>query len=255
MKSELEAKMEQQRNLRPLDVGGTIGRAFALVGQYPVKIFGVALIAGAIPLRMISYAMSGHTAQGVPAGIYTLPSFFGAIVIHTVVAGLLVGSATDQQLGIGSGLRRLPQVFAAGLLAAAGSVIALLCLLVPYIFLITRWSVVGPVVASENISVNQAFGRSSQLSEGARLRILGILLLVGVGGSLLVMASMVALAPFLGVETAIQEFSLQPVALTMRILVQTLTIGFMGALQCTLYAQLREQREGPLTDQLSEIFA
>jgi hypothetical protein len=149
----------------------------------------------------------------------------------------------------------LPQLFAAGLLAAAGSIIALLCLLVPYLFLITRWSVVGPVVASENISVNQAFGRSSQLSEDARLRILGILVLAGVGESLLLMASMLLLAPFLGVEAAVQEFSLQPAALTMRILIQTLTIGFTGALHCALYVQLRERREGPLTDQLAEIFA
>jgi hypothetical protein len=238
-----------------LDVGVTIGRAFALIGQYPIKIFGVALIAGAIPLRMTDYAMSGHTAQGIPAGINALPTFLVSIIIHTVVAGLLIGSTTGRDAGIGSGMRRLPQLFAAGLLAAAGSIIALLCLLVPYLFLITRWSVVGPVVASENISVNQAFGRSSQLSEDARLRILGILVLAGVGESLLLMASMLLLAPFLGVEAAVQEFSLQPAALTMRILIQTLTIGFTGALHCALYVQLRERREGPLTDQLAEIFA
>lgn len=251
----LGAKMEQQGNLRPLDVGVTISQAFALVGRYPVKIFGAALIAGAIPLRVISYVMSGYTAPGIPAGINSLPAFFASIMIHTVVAGLLVGSAVDQDTGRGSGLRRLPQLFAAGLLAAVGSIIALLCLLIPYLFLITRWSVVGPVVASENISINQAFGRSSQLSEGARLRILGIIVLAGVGESLLVIAGMLLVAAFSGVETALQEFSLQPAAMTMRIAVQTLTIGFTGALHCALYVQLKERREGPRADQLREIFA
>ena len=62
-------------------------------------------------------------------------------------------------------------------------------------------------------------------------------------------------APVTGMTTALQDFPSNPVALAMRTFVETCTIGFAAALQCTLYVALRESREGPMSDYLTEIFA
>jgi len=130
-----------------------------------------------------------------------------------------------------------------------------MALLVPYFFVATRWSVVGAVVASEEVGINAAFGRSSDLTDGVRLRILGLLMVSGVAQILLFALFVALLVPITGVAVALQDFTLQPAAFAMRLLWETLTIGFSAVLQCALYVALRERREGPVTSHLSEIFA
>jgi len=247
--------MEQQAGNRSLEIGGTIANAFGLMRQYPIKVIGLAFLLGAVPTRALYFGLSGLTDDTGSAALTSFAVMFVGLVIQVVLAGLLVGSATQQEAGIGSGLHRLPQLIVGGLLNALGSCIALICLLIPYLFVLTRWSVVGAVLANEDRGISEAFGRSSELTEGVRLRIFGLIMLSGIGQILFVMVGLLLVAPVTGMTTALQDFPSNPVALAMRTFVETCTIGFAAALQCTLYVALRESREGPMSDYLTEIFA
>ena len=247
--------MTTQGENRPFDIGCTIGRAFALIGRYPIKVMGLALLIGAGPTRALYYVLSTDQPTRGSIILHSLAEIIAALLIQTVLAGLLIGSATRQDAGIGPGARRLPSLIGAGLLNGIGSVIAMICLLIPYLFVLTRWSVVGAVLGNENRGISEAFGRSSELTEGVRWRIFGLILLSAVGQALLLMVGMLLVTPFTGTLVAGQEFTLNPFALTMRLAIETCTIGFGAALQCALYVALRERRDGPKTDQLTEIFA
>ena len=247
--------MKQQAESRSLEIGSTIASAFGLIGKHPIKVIGLAFLIGGLPTRALYY---GLLTDQPTHGTIILSSFAEMIagtLIQTVLAGLLVGSVTRQGTGIGSGLRRLPQLIAVGVLNGIGSIIALLCLLIPYLFVLTRWSVVGAVIASEDTGIGEAFGRSSELTEGVRLRVFGLVLLSGIGQALFVFAGLLLVAPVTGMSVAMQDFSTSPAVLTMRLIVETCTIAFAAALQCTLYMALMERREGPMSDRLTEIFA
>jgi len=245
----------EQSEARPLEIGGVFRRAFAMIGQFPLKIFGVAFAFGGLPTRLIYYAVSVQTAHGWPRSLVNFETAFLSEVCETIAAGLLIGSFIRNETGITSGLRRLPQLVAVGLLKALGCMLAAAVLLIPYFFVATRWSVVGAVVVNEDTGINAAFGRSSELTEGVRLGIFGLLILTGVGQMLLFILSVALLAPITGVAVAMQDFTLQPAVLSVQLLLETLTTGFIAALQCALYAALRERRDGPMTGHLSEIFA
>lgn len=247
--------MDQQAENRPLEIGSTVANAFGLIGKHPIKVIGLAFLIGGLPTRALYY---GLLADQPTHGMLILSSFAEMIagtLIQTVLAGLLVGSVTQPGTSIGSGLRRLPQLISVGLLNGIGSIIALLCLLVPYLFVLTRWSVVGAVIANEDRGISEAFGRSSELTQSVRLRVFGLIVLSGIGQILFVTLGLLLVAPVTGMTTAFQDFSANPIALAMRTFVETCTIGFAAALQCALYIALRERREGPMTDRLSEIFA
>ena len=247
--------MEQQNENRKLELGSTIGSAFALIRDFPIKVIGLAFVLGAVPTRALYYGLSGVTNDAGSTVLTSVAVLLVGLVIQVVLAGLLVGSAAHQEAGIGSGLRRLPQLIVGGLLNALGSCIALMCLLIPYLFVMTRWSVVGAVLANEDRGISEAFGRSSELTEGVRLHIFGLIVLSGIGQILFVTIGLLLVAPVTGMATALQDFSSNPVALAMRTFVETCTIGFAAALQCALYVALRESREGPMSDYLTEIFA
>jgi len=245
----------EQADARPLKIGGILRRTFAMIGQFPLKIFGVAFLVGGLPTRSVYYAVSVQIAHGWPRSLVSFETAFLSEICETIAAGLLIGSLIRNETGMTSGLRRLPQLIAVGFLKALGCMLAAAAFLIPYFFVATRWSVVGAVVANEDTGINAAFGRSSELTEGVRLGILGLLILSGVGQILLFLLSVALLAPITGVSVAMQDFTLQPAAFSMQLLLETLTTGFLAALQCALYAALKERRDGPRTDHLTEIFA
>jgi len=246
--------VNQPHQIRDLEIGATLGRAFALIGRHPLKTFGLALLVGALPMRALSYCLQLEADSGTRAGAVNLQQFFCYATLQTIIAGLLVGGVIfDGRPAIN--LRRLPQLAAVGFLNALGQCIAAICLLVPYLFVVTRWSVVGAVAAGEEVGINAAFGRSSELTEGARLRIFGVILASGVGQTLLLMLGIVALIPIVGQAKATQDFSSEPLVFAVQLLCDMLNFGFAASLQCALYAALREGRHGPFTGNLSEIFA
>lgn len=245
----------QHAEARPLEIGGILRRAFAMIGQFPLRIFGVAFVLGGMPIRLVYYAISVQIAHGWPRSLVNLETAFLSEICETIAAGLLIGGLVRNEPGITSGLRRLPQLIAVGFLKAFGCMLAAAALLIPYFFVATRWSVVGAVAANEDTGINAAFGRSSELTEGLRLGIFGLLILSAVGRALLFILSVGLLAPVTGAAVAMQDFTLQPAVFSVQLLVETLTIAFTAALQCALYTALRERREGPMTDHLTEIFA
>jgi hypothetical protein len=246
---------------RPLEIGTTFSNAFTLIGSHPLIVFGVSLILGALPTRLLAWATSVPASQTF-AGAKLLPSL-GAMVIQIIVGGMLTGAALivaqgdkpDPAAALRPGLQRLIPLILVGLLYTVGCVIGLCALIVPFFFLWIRWSVVGQIVVAENIGVSAAFGRSSELTKGSRLRILGLLLLAGLIQGLFAVLITLLVMPLAGLSADAVNLAADPAAVAVQALMETLVIGFTAAVQCALYVELKQRLDGPLTYQLSEIFA
>jgi hypothetical protein len=95
---------------------------------------------------------------------------------------------------------RLPALIAAGIVAGIGIVIGFLLLLVPGLFLLTRWALIPAVIVIEKRSAGDAFDRSWQLTRGYGWTVLGSLLLT-------FLAFVVTQAIFRAIFTALPRFA------------------------------------------------
>jgi hypothetical protein len=170
----------------PLSVGDTLGEAWGLYSKFFVRLV---LIAATVylGLGLVSAAVAqlagdgfGRIALSAVGALVSLVGFFW-------VQGALVEATADMRdgvadLGIGQVYRRvmplLGSLILAGILAGIGSVIGLLALIVPGLFLMTIWSMLAPVIVLEKAPTGQAFTRSRQLVRGNGWPVFGLIVLV-----------------------------------------------------------------------------
>src|SRR5262245_42341566 len=71
---------------------------------------------------------------------------------------------------------RLPALIAAGIVAAIGVALGLVLLIVPGLYLLTRWALIPAVIVIEKLGAGDAFNRSWQLTRGYGWSVFGSLL-------------------------------------------------------------------------------
>jgi uncharacterized membrane protein YjfL (UPF0719 family) len=71
---------------------------------------------------------------------------------------------------------RLPALIAAGIVAGLGIAVGLVLLIIPGLFLLTRWSLVAPSVVVEKRSAGEALSRSWELVKGHSWTMFGIII-------------------------------------------------------------------------------
>jgi hypothetical protein len=177
---------------RSVSIGRVFQRAFSAIREKPVVILGFALMVGAVPAVVTSYAFRQvglPSMEELAAGTTSLGSFAGgllaAILVGTIISGLVqagltravVSASEGGKVSFGQSLSTafrscLPLLLLSILLLvglALGSVIV-----IGGIILLLMWAVAVPVLVIERIGVIRSFGRSSQLTKGSRWKILGI---------------------------------------------------------------------------------
>jgi len=93
-------------------------------------------------------------------------------------ADLAVGELYDRVRG------RLPALIVAGLLAGLGVLVGLILLIVPGLYLLTRWSMIVPVIVLEGRSASDSFGRSWEVVRGDAWRVFWLILITLFGAAL-----------------------------------------------------------------------
>ena len=171
----------------------TIGRVLDEAWTLYTRFFGRFFLLGLVVFAVVNlvYALLVEAISSDSAGAAVTLAILGvatAIVGTTWLQGAFVYAVQDARDGsFDSTLRDvfvrvspaiLPLVVA-GLLAGLGIALGFVLFIVPGLFLLTIWAVIGPVIVIERSAALDAFGRSRTLVRGHGWTVFAIVLITG----------------------------------------------------------------------------
>jgi len=257
---------------RRVSIGRVFQRALSSIALNPVVVLGLALLIGALPGFIMTYLLV-QTGVGNPAALQNGTTSFGAImttafissVIGMVIAAIVQGALTRAVVSankgrrasfgecVAAGMRVILPLIGLSILFAIGVGIGFILLIVPGIILLLMWAVAVPALVIERPGVFGAFGRSSELTKGARWKIFGLLLvLIVIYWLLSVVVGLVGLGMY---SPSTATAGLSVANLIGSILVGTVFNVIWGTIQPSLYLELREWKEGGSIENLEDVFA
>ena len=228
---------------RAKSVGQVIADALRCYAAYPA-LFAALTLAVVVPygviVRLVEQAnLVGPTRHGALAALVLLLA--GVLLVGPLISALHIHALVD----IGEhrvprarevfprGLRVLPVVAAAQIVAGILTGVGFVLFVVPGVILLAVWAVVAQVAAIERTDWLGALRGSAQLTRGARWHALGVLFSVGVIN-----------AVFERVCGAAIGSSVSALALVAGVLVETITLSFAALTSAMLYYDLRARATG-----------
>jgi hypothetical protein len=177
------------------------------------------------------------------------------LLVATVTYGVVMElRGTRASLGacIGVGLSRFFPALGVTILFYLGFLAGLIALIVPGVILACMWFVAVPASVIERPGIGGAFRRSSQLTDGVRGQIFGVLLLVW-GGNVVV--SKILQSKYDGPYTSIQDLMSQLKTYAILDTVAGILFSTLAAVvAAVVYAQLRHSKDGTTADELARVF-
>ena len=248
-------------------IGRILGRAFSVMAHNPLVMFGTSLVLSGLPGVLLNYLIfnqrdtqnAGLTVAVIMSGALFLLT---TLVLHALVQGCLVRATIADSEGrkaslsecIGAAAARLFPLIGASLLLGLAVVVGVLLLVIPGIILIIVYAVLIPVTVEERLGVMDAFGRASELSRGARWKILGLAVLVLLMFWIFMVAVGLLQVVLIGSSSADVPRAFGIPALLVSGLSSTFMTCFWSTTQTALYVELRDWKDGPATGRLGEIF-
>lgn len=228
---------------RAKSAGQVIADALRCYAAYPV-LFAVLTLAVVVPYGVIvglveQANLVGPTRHGALAAFVLL--LVDILLVGPLISALHIHALVD----IGEhrvprvrevfprGLRVLPVVAAAQIVAGIATGIGFVFLVVPGVFLLAVWAVVAQVAAIERTDWLGALRRSAELTRGARWHALGVLVSVGLINAVVERASGSAVGSSVSVG-----------ALVAGVIVVTITLSFAALTSAMLYYDLRARAAG-----------
>lgn len=251
---------------RRMSIGRVFNRAFAALGANAATMFGIAFLFSALPIALLSLWQTGNgpsrdyvaNAAGM-GGIY-LASF----VLTQLAQGGLVRATIAHSDGrtvsfgtcVATGARFALPLLGLGLVMGFALLLGFAFFVIPGVLLYLAWAVAAPALVIDRTGVFGAFGRSGFLTRGARWNVFGIGLVLLLLYYVLIAAVGIVTVAVTGLPTAtsgVAAFGTLSTVLTA--LSTTISTAVAAAIQTSLYVELRDWKDGPQVDQLSDIFA
>lgn len=256
-----------------LSVGNVFGRSVNVIKANPVATLGLTFAVTVLQQVSTYYAIGDIRRAGAMTGgmsaLFTISGIV-SMALWLIVMGALVHAAIAQDQGrkvhipeiLRLGAQRALPLFAVQVLFLLGVWLGSILLIVPGVILAVMWSVSVPAVAAEKTGVFGAFGRSRELTKGARWRVFGIGLLTLViyllASILIGVASVAGSGSF---DSLAGAFAFNA-ARSPSILVQALQAVISSVLMtwvllvgAALFIELRHWKDGPDVDRLTDIFS
>lgn len=250
---------------RTFSVGRVFSRGFSVMGHNKLLVFGSALVLLGVPVTLLGRAtldqrtlwMAKDPLTGLLVNLLaTLPP---VLVLRAILQACLTRAAIADSEGrhasvgecLGLALRRFLPLICVAVLFALGEIVGFALLLVPGILFAITYAVAVPVTVEERVGIIQAFSRASDLTRGARWKILGLWLMVFLLAWLWQGLGRIVSRAVFGAQG--DTASSLPGTLW-EVILTTVAGAFVGAMIPALYAELRNWKDGPAPSRLSEIF-
>jgi hypothetical protein len=223
---------------RAKSVGEIIADALRCYRAYPV-LFVTLTLAVVVPYAVIVGLVEGANLIGgtrhgavaalvlVLVALLLVGPLISALHVHAVVE-LGAQRVPKFREVFARGLRVLPVVAAAQVVAGIATGLGFVLFIVPGLFLLAVWAVVAQVAAIENTDWMGALRRCADLTRGSRWHALGVVLSVGVINAVIERSFGAAVGS--GVSAG---------ALIVGVVVETITLSFAALTSAMLYFDLR----------------
>ncbi|HEY2944153.1 MAG TPA: hypothetical protein VGN09_17090 [Vicinamibacteria bacterium] len=245
-----------------LQVGSVVRRSVSVWGAsfFPFLVMGFLFY---LPMAFYFGALVATNATAASFQVFkTIESLYSGLV-NLALGGAVTygvfqhlrGHPADTGSIIRAGLRHFGSVWVVSLLSGLAIGLGLLCLIVPGLYFMCSYWVAVPVAVIEQPGASASLSRSSELTDGNRWRILGILL---INGALLLVAMIAVGLVLFAVITAIgvkpegpRGAAASDVAATLGLLPLRTLYAVMAVVG---YHDLRVGREGVDTEELIKVF-
>jgi hypothetical protein len=180
-----------------MSIGDVLREAWELYKRFFVRFVTVAAIVFVVIGLVNGLLALAADDGGFGVVLWSLIAVGVSIVGYFWLQGALIEAVRDVRDGsadfsVGDLFRRtqprLPALIVAGILAGLGIAFGLLLLVLPGLFLLSRWFLITPAIVIEGRSAGESFGRSWELTRGYIGPALGLVLLtiliVIVGGGI-----------------------------------------------------------------------
>jgi hypothetical protein len=216
---------------------GVLGEAWAMYKAHWRHLLPIALVVY-VAVGLVSLLLAlllDRWAAGLLAALVSLIATFW-------LQGALVKAIDDVRdgrpdLSLGETFARVrPQLVAiivAGVLAAIGVILGLILLIIPGLYLLTRWILIIPVIVLEGRTAGESFGRSWGLVRGFAWNVFGVIVLT----ILILIGFRIAL------EIILFPLSDEIQSLLTELIAGTLATPFAALAWTLLYFRLREAKE------------
>lgn len=222
----------------PRPVGALVIDTLRLYATFPALFFGLALVVVA-PYQLIVLAATGTSPLGQPGArastaVVVLLIDYALVVplisaLHAhAVAALARGERPALRDVASEGLRVLPVVAAAQIVADIGIGVGVVLFIIPGVILAIRWAVVAQTAAVDRTDWMGALRRGAALTRGSYIHVFGVLVVTSVVSYGLTTA---------GAAAAGRHAGAGQVALG--IAVDTITRSFTALTTAVLYFELR----------------
>jgi hypothetical protein len=228
---------------RAKSVGEIIADAVRCYVAYPV-LFATLTLAVVVPyaviVRLVEQSnLIGSDRHGVLAALVLL--LVDILLVGPLISALHIHALTEIGEGrvprmrdvFARGVRVLPVVAAAQIMAGLATGLGFVLFIVPGLFLLATWAVVAQVAAIENTSWMGALQRSAALSHGSRWHAFGVVVSVGVIN-----------AVFDSICGAVVGSGVSVAALVAGVVVEMITLSFAALTSAMLYYDLRARAAG-----------
>jgi hypothetical protein len=168
-----------------VSIGEVLSEAFGLYQRFFLRFVGTAAVVFVV-LDLASALADRASANSVASALlWTLIATLLSVVGAFWLQGALVEAVADVRDGridttIGELYERtrprLPALIAAGIVAGIAIAFGLILLIIPGLYLLTRWSLIPAVIVIEKRRAGEAFDRSWQLTRGYGWTVFGSLL-------------------------------------------------------------------------------
>lgn len=251
-------------------IGRVFGDTFNVLGRNFGLYIGLALIFSGIPTFLFQFLVGSQVeaagtpqTSGAPSAAFTMAMLLvpiGFFLVYMALSSILQAAlvrATIQDLNgqqptfadaLGRGIATLLPVVGLSIVMSLGIGLASLLLIIPGLYLMVRWSAAVPALVQERLGILASLKRSSELTDGNRWRIFGLLIVLFVAVIILqvvLSVLLMAIVPLLGTVLGL-AVSAAGSALS--------TVLFSIALAVS-YVELRYIKEGADVGELAEIFS
>lgn len=262
-----------QKPKKPYQFGRVISRAFSGVFRNwrPILLaVGLIMIIGLV-VSLPTYFMD----QSDPAAFASNPLVLMATIVSSILSFVFMmficvftdivafKHFTKQNIVFVDALKRgtkasLPILFIC-ILYYIASYIGFLLLIVPGVLISLGWAIIGPIYLHEDVPLFGTFARSWELTRGYKGWIwLGMFVM-----NLILIAAfaipIALLAPLYGTLLSDTDLGLQPKGLSVTLgslfsLVLYFVLALYASFICAIYTELREIREGLLSEEIAAVF-